>query len=566
MLIFLLVKIKANPIESALQTSRDSLTRILDSVTMDEGARRLELLNHICDIDFALGETPLLMDLWEEAVRQNDINTIDDIVVPMAVRYMRKNMPDSVAIWIERNNMYMPEPRRTENIEYIRLRKDIRNVNEQDQLARQLVAEQVTMDPVKEPYRAMRILYSLAVIANRGEGSAASDQLKTSAAYKTEALKIAESLPFREAAHFRGQILLGMSMVNVDYARKFYEFNCTLLNEPDLRNRPFYSRLRIISSLESLIMTGDEMPRSELDEYYNQLQCLLKQYPQDTPCALDQFKARVNYYYNRSINNPVESLRWSDSLIAILPKYNLPVLYQKNIRMKLLGQLQHWEAAYQASVEYLQLQDSVHAAGTNEKLAELQTQYDVNQLRLEKKVKQQQLLFALAGCLLLLMLLSAVYYHYKLVRRKNSILCKQLEAASVAQRKADESRLQQIEKIAEQKKEPTLADKLDELMIKKRLYTNSEINRDSVAAALGTNRTYLYNCIRDTYGQTFPEYLMNIRLNAAVVLIEENKNNPDMQYVAETVGYANYNSFYRAFTKRYGVKPSEFLSFIKDKE
>ncbi len=563
---FLLVKIKANPIESALQTSRDSLTRILDSVTMDEGARRLELLNHICDIDFALGETPLLMELWEEAVRQNDINTIDDIVVPMAVRYMRKNMPDSVAIWIERNNMYMPEPRRTENIEYIRLRKDIRNVNEQDQLAEQLVAEQVTMDPVKEPYRAMRILYSLAVIANRGEGATASEQLKSSAEYKSEALQIAESLPLRNAAHFRGQILLGMSMVNVDYARKFYEFNRALLNEPDLRNRPFYSRLRIISSLESLIMTGDEMPRPELDEYYNQLQYLLEQYPQDTPCALDQFKARVNYYYSRSINDPLESLRWSDSLIAILPKYNLPVLYQKNVRMKLLGQLERWEDAFQASVEYLQLKDSVHAAGTDEKLAELQTQYDVNQLRLEKKVKQQQLLFALSGCLLLIILLGAVWYHYKLVRRKNSILCQQLEAASVAQRKAHESRLQQIEKITEEKKEPTLADKLDELMIKERLYTNPEINRDSVAAALGTNRTYLYNCIRDTYGQTFPEYLMNIRLSAAVVLIEENKNNPDMQSVAEAVGYANYNSFYRGFTKRYGVKPSEYLSFIKQKQ
>ena len=97
--------------------SRDSLQQLLSKVGTTDGARRLQLLNHLNDIDQILGDTTHLMPLWYEAVRQKDVSTIDDIAVSMTMRYLRRGVQDSVDVWLERINRYLPEPRCTENIE-----------------------------------------------------------------------------------------------------------------------------------------------------------------------------------------------------------------------------------------------------------------------------------------------------------------------------------------------------------------------------------------------------------------------------------------------------------------
>ena len=101
-------------------------------------------------------------------------------------------------------------------------------------------------------------------------------------------------------------------------------------------------------------------------------------------------------------------------------------------------------------------------------------------------------------------------------------------------------------------------------MIPERLFTRSELTREELAARLGTNRTKLGSAIKETYNQSYSEYITSLRLNEAVALLDKQRD-MDMQLVAENSGYGTYSSFYRAFLKQYGVKPTDYVRFLKEK-
>lgn len=109
----------------------------------------------------------------------------------------------------------------------------------------------------------------------------------------------------------------------------------------------------------------------------------------------------------------------------------------------------------------------------------------------------------------------------------------------------------------------TIAERFRQMMHDEQIYLNPHVNRDSVAASMGTNRTYLCNYIREVYGQTFPEYIATLRLDDAIGMLRGAQAAAvDIQGVAEAVGFIHYSSFYRAFIKRYGMKPSDFLNSL----
>lgn len=110
----------------------------------------------------------------------------------------------------------------------------------------------------------------------------------------------------------------------------------------------------------------------------------------------------------------------------------------------------------------------------------------------------------------------------------------------------------------------TLTERLRQLIYEEQIYLYPHVNRNSVAASMRTNRTYLCNYIRKVYGQTFPEYIATLRLNAAIEMLQDKHHSMDIQSVAEAVGFMNYSSFYRAFLKRYGMNPSDYVNSITE--
>lgn len=94
------------------------------------------------------------------------------------------------------------------------------------------------------------------------------------------------------------------------------------------------------------------------------------------------------------------------------------------------------------------------------------------------------------------------------------------------------------------------------LMVNERLFCEQEISRESVAAAIGTNRTYLARSIKSATGMTFSEYITTLRTSYAAKLLTTSDEPLDL--IGTLVGFRSKSSYYRAFASAYGCSPSEY--------
>ena len=78
-----------------------------------------------------------------------------------------------------------------------------------------------------------------------------------------------------------------------------------------------------------------------------------------------------------------------------------------------------------------------------------------------------------------------------------------------------------------------------------------------MAKDFGMTENFLYYFFRTRMQKSFSHYLEDKRLEKAQALIVENPKEP-LTVLAERCGYANTQTFRRAFKKRYGLTPSEF--------
>ncbi|MFK7948774.1 MAG: ATP-binding protein [Saprospiraceae bacterium] len=94
--------------------------------------------------------------------------------------------------------------------------------------------------------------------------------------------------------------------------------------------------------------------------------------------------------------------------------------------------------------------------------------------------------------------------------------------------------------------------------IVKKNYQNSNFKIDSFTEELMTNRSKLYQNVKQFTGLTPRNYINEVRFRAARELIE-NKPNLTIKAIAYKVGFKDEKYFSRNFKKRFGKYPSEFL-------
>lgn len=102
-----------------------------------------------------------------------------------------------------------------------------------------------------------------------------------------------------------------------------------------------------------------------------------------------------------------------------------------------------------------------------------------------------------------------------------------------------------------------LMSRIDALMEKEKPYLKPGLKKADVAAALGTNVTYISACINTRLGCSFPEFVADYRIRHAKNLMAKN---PGMRLsdVGEQSGFASEQSFYRTFKERTGQTPQEW--------
>lgn len=95
------------------------------------------------------------------------------------------------------------------------------------------------------------------------------------------------------------------------------------------------------------------------------------------------------------------------------------------------------------------------------------------------------------------------------------------------------------------------------LMEEQQLFRNKDLRIADIAAALGTNTSYISACINGTLNTTFPSFVMGYRIRHAQELMRQDPN-MRLSQVAEASGFANEKTFLRNFKTACGVTPSEW--------
>lgn len=213
-----------------------------------------------------------------------------------------------------------------------------------------------------------------------------------------------------------------------------------------------------------------------------------------------------------------------------------------------------------------ELADSLYERSNHEAALELQTIYETSlqqtQIQYQRVTieRGRQVVLLLSTVLLSLAVLLFILWHSRRkIARKNSKLFDQISSLSQTRRE-----LERIRGVLTGQKSKrtlpetdTLFDNLEQFMHDCEGFRNPDLNRDQVAAKLGTNKLYLSNAIAEHRSMTFLEYLTQCRLEYAK---DELLNDPatKIEAIALQSGFNSVRTFYRLFQKHYQLTPSEF--------
>ena len=95
----------------------------------------------------------------------------------------------------------------------------------------------------------------------------------------------------------------------------------------------------------------------------------------------------------------------------------------------------------------------------------------------------------------------------------------------------------------------------------KNKFLANNINLVSLAKELNTNSTYLSHIINNTAGKNFANYINDLRIDYAIKKLKKEPKfrRYSIAAIAEEVGFNNIKSFSRAFLKKTGEHPSEYI-------
>lgn len=117
--------------------------------------------------------------------------------------------------------------------------------------------------------------------------------------------------------------------------------------------------------------------------------------------------------------------------------------------------------------------------------------------------------------------------------------------------------------------------KIDDLLLKRILEELNQIERSTIflesnfslvtlAKLLQTNTSYLSKIINEHKDKNFRKYLIELRINHLIVLLEKKPKlrKHSIEALGKSIGYSNASSFTRAFKNHMGISPSEYLKQI----
>ena len=160
--------------------------------------------------------------------------------------------------------------------------------------------------------------------------------------------------------------------------------------------------------------------------------------------------------------------------------------------------------------------------------------------------------------LLIAYLLWRSYKYNKVLTEKNRRLLAEIEQREQENQQA----IEQLEAApeAELTTGQQLYRQLCELMKQPDIFTDPDTNPDTLARMLGTNRTYIYDAIRECADMTPADFVNSYRLRHAAHLLST--TNDSVGLIAELCGLSR-RTFYRLFSETYAMSPSDYRHVAK---
>lgn len=320
------------------------------------------------------------------------------------------------------------------------------------------------------------------------------------------------------------------------------------------------------------IKIGDlETTRKKLDEANK----ILTEHLKDSPHKFVHYQIESQYYLaKKEYNKAKKYMEYPLKYVGSKEQegaYNY--LETNRQQAEIMRQAGEAEEAYDLLSELYELNDSTHTANFSSQVAEIESNYKVDKMKLETERSKEELRkmkFILAGGFLTSILLIYILYSYRrnsnILKEKNKQLFKKLSELEDNNKKIKElqqKKNNQIKRMAESKDSyDDIIDSLNFYMERSQVYRQPGISREDIAVAIGTNRQYLIEAIKEKTGKTFNEFLYSFRLKYAFnsIVNEKEKN---IAKIYTEAGFLSYATFYRTFKEHYGMTPSELRNASK---
>ena len=208
------------------------------------------------------------------------------------------------------------------------------------------------------------------------------------------------------------------------------------------------------------------------------------------------------------------------------------------------------------------LSDSIHL---KERKMEMEQQEVIRQKEAEITSRRHSLavhrIILLSAILIILLvgyLLVRARKYNKELEAKNRSLYQEIQQREKAE--ADEREALRERPVETLSQSELLYRRLCEIMSSPDVFTNPDTNQDTLATLAGTNRTYVYDALRECAGVTPTDFINGYRLRHATRLLTTTKDSVSL--IAELCGLSR-RTFYRLFEDAYSMSPSDFRKVAK---
>lgn len=208
------------------------------------------------------------------------------------------------------------------------------------------------------------------------------------------------------------------------------------------------------------------------------------------------------------------------------------------------------------------IHDSIIIREKNNKAHELAMIFSINErnLELEKskaEAEQKHIIMVATACLsvLVFIILMILILRYRSKLKHNRMIIKQID--ELMQQRGQVYQIDTASKNEQKHDDYQEFMKIEHAIWEKKLFTNPDVNRDTIAEECGLPRNKVIRLINDFAGLTPNDYINKLRVEYSIILMQRHQN-WTIDAIAEEAGYVRRATFYKHFNNLYGITPAQY--------